>query len=109
MRPKTKFRRIRFADYDCARGAQPLNHEAVRSRNKVLQDRRSLRRSNALDRLQVLYGMGKSVKRTDQVAAGKMGIAFARLCQQSFPILKRHDSVYFGIDPLDMIEIGRHD
>jgi hypothetical protein len=51
MRPNPEFRGVGLADDDRACLAQPLNHEAIGGGDKIFQDRRSLCRPDALDRL----------------------------------------------------------
>jgi hypothetical protein len=108
VRPEPKLRHVGLADEDCARPAQPRHHERVRRRHEILQYRRPHRRADALDVLEVFYGMRKSVQRPERFTASELHVPLACLRKQPTPILNRDHGVHAGVELLDMVEIRRH-
>ena len=98
MRAQAELGGIGLADKNGTGVAQPLDHQGIGRRHKILQKGRALRGADPFDRLQIFHGMGKAVQRSHGLSLRQLAIALAGLRHEGVAILKGDDGVDPGID-----------
>ena len=87
---------------------QTLHKNSVVVGDSIHQGRATAR-PYPFGRRQVLYGVRKSVHPSHRLAARHLRIAIGGQLEQPIAILQRHNRIYFGIDPRNVIEICSYD
>src|SRR5208283_6173263 len=108
LRSQAKLRDVCFPDNYPARKPDSLDHDRVRSRNKIFEQWRAHRGANAPGRLEILDRMRKAVHPAKMLAASQLRVASFGLVEQMLTRQKRNDRVDARVQAIDVIEIRVH-